>query len=556
MPGFSSKVSCLLAFIALAGCGAPSAPVPAPAAKAEPPIEQLNRIVERYWDERLPIENAVSPQILADSLNIERRYLAEVLKVSRDNLDAPSKLTYDIFRRRREISIEGFTFPSELLPIDPFGGMTQQLAAQAVEMDQHPAATAAAYADWLKRIDDYVLWTQQAVANMREGMRRGYTSPRSVIERMLPVLERLGVDDSASVFYAPLRSMPLSIKDPERARLTREMTGAISQRLLPANRALHDFLQKEYLPRARTGIALSDLPLGREWYEFLVKRSTSSALSPEGISRIGVAEVERLGLQPARDLGQVPANGLVNAYKDLEVQVQAALPAAFSETPPPDLEIRGAERLPRPAASLYYERAGPAGAPSSVLYVNTARAARATLSIPDFLQRDLPGEHFQIALQQQQTDLPRFRRFGSDAAFTQGWGLYAASLGDALGLYTDESAKLDAVAAQLRCAVALVVDTGLHAKGWTRGQAFDYLRAHLGIGDLDAQSLIDSYAASPAEALACVGEMMFRTLRTRAQQRLGGRFDLREFHSAILQGGAMPLDILEEKMKGWMDASK
>jgi uncharacterized protein (DUF885 family) len=556
MPGFSSKVSCLLAFIALAGCGAPSAPVPAPAAKAEPPIEQLNRIVERYWDERLPIENAVSPQILADSLNIERRYLAEVLKVSRDNLDAPSKLTYDIFRRRREISIEGFTFPNELLPIDPFGGMTQQLAAQAVEMDQHPAATAAPYADWLKRIDDYVLWTQQAVANMREGMRRGYTSPRSVIERMLPVLERLGVDDSASVFYAPLRSMPLSIKDPERARLTREMTGAISQRLLPANRALHDFLQKEYLPRARTGIALSELPLGREWYEFLVKRSTSSALSPEGISRIGVAEVERLGLQPARDLGQVPANGLVNAYKDLEVQVQAALPAAFSETPPPGLEIRGAERLPRPAASLYYERAGPAGAPSSVLYVNTARAARATLSIPDFLQRDLPGEHFQIALQQQQTDLPRFRRFGSDAAFTQGWSLYAVSLGDALGLYTDESAKLDAVAAQLRCAVALVVDTGLHAKGWTRGQAFDYLRAHLGIGDLDAQSLIDSYAASPAEALACVGEMMFRTLRTRAQQRLGGRFDLREFHSAILQGGAMPLDILEEKMKGWMDASK
>jgi uncharacterized protein (DUF885 family) len=555
MPGFSSKVWCGLAFIALAGCGAPSAPAPAPAAKAAPPIEQLNRIVERYWDEHLPAENAISPQILADSLNIERRYLAEVLEVSRDALDAPSKLTYDIFRRRREISIEGFTFPNELLPINPFGGMTQQLAAQALEMEQHPGATAAAYADWLKRIDDYVLWTHQATANMREGLRRGYTSPRAVIERMLPVLERLGVDDSASVFYAPLRSMPVSIKDPERARLTREMTGAISQRLLPANRALHDFLQKEYLPRARTGIALSELPLGREWYAFLVKRSTSSALSPEEIGRIGVAEVERHGPQPARDPAPVPANGLVNAYRELEVQVQAALPAAFSETPP-DLEIRGAEWLPQPAASLYYQRGGPAGAPAAVLYVNIAKGPRATLSIADFLQEGLPGEHFQIALQQQRTDLPRFRRFGSDVAFTQGWGLYAASLGDALGLYTDESVKLDAVAAELRCAVALVVDTGLHAKGWTRGQAFDYLRAHLGIGDLDAQSLIDSYAASPADALACVGEMMFRTLRARAQQRLGGRFDLREFHSAILQGGAMPLDVLEEKMKGWMDASK
>jgi uncharacterized protein (DUF885 family) len=187
--------------------------------------------------------------------------------------------------------------------------------------------------------------------------------------------------------------------------------------------------------------------------------------------------------------------------------------------------------------------------------LNTLKAANA-FSIANFLQRGLPGEHFQIALQQQRTDLPRFRRFGSEPAFTRGWGLYAASLGDTLGLYTDESAKLDAAAVQMRCAVALVVDTSLHAKGWTRSQAFDYVRVHLGIDDLDAQSLIDSYASSPADALACMGEMSFRTLRARAQQRLGSRFDLREFHSEILQGGAMPLDILEAKMKSWMDASK
>jgi uncharacterized protein (DUF885 family) len=171
------------------------------------------------------------------------------------------------------------------------------------------------------------------------------------------------------------------------------------------------------------------------------------------------------------------------------------------------------------------------------------------------LQEGLPGEHFQIALQQERSDLPRFRRFGSEAAFTEGWGLYAASLGEALSLY-DESAKLDAAAGEMRCAVGLVVDTGLHAKGWTRGRAFDYLRAHLGVDDLDAQSLIDWYAASPAEVLACMGAMKFRALRAEAQQHLGGRFDLREFHSEILQGGAMPLDILEAKMKGWMDASK
>jgi uncharacterized protein (DUF885 family) len=553
MSGFSSRVGCGIAFFALAGCGAPSAPAPASAAKAPPPTGQLNRIVERYWDERLPTEDAIAPQLLADSLNIERRYLAELLEVSRDTLDAPSRLTYDIFRRRREIDIEAFTFPNELLPINPFGGVTQQSAAQATDLAQHPAANAVGYENWLKRIDDYVRWTQQAATNMREGIRRGYTSPRSVIERMLPILERLGVDDSANVFYAPLRAMPASIKDPERARLNAELTRAISERLLPANRALHDFLQKEYLPRARTGLALSELPLGRAWYAFLVKKATSSALSPEEISRIGAAELERLGSAPPRDAAPIAASGLVNAYKELQVQVQVALPAAFSEIPKSDLEIESAQWLPRPAASLYYQ-GGPPGA--GVLLVDTGRGAKTAFSIASFLQRGLPGEHFQIALQQERADLPRFRRFGAEAAFTEGWGLYAVSLGDALGLYGDESAKLDAAASTRRCAVDLVVDTGLHAKGWTRGQAFDYLRSHLAVDDLDAQSLIDWYAASPAAALACVGAMQFRALRARAQQTLSGRFDLREFHSEILQGGAMPLDILEAKMKGWMDASK
>jgi uncharacterized protein (DUF885 family) len=555
MTGFCCQVWCGLVLFALAGCGAPSAPAPPPPAAGPPPIDQLNRIVERYWDERLPTENVISPQILADSLNIERRYLAELLGVSRDALDAPSRLTYDIFRRRREIGIESFTFPSELLPINFLSAMTEELAAQAADMERHPGATASQYENWLKRLDDYVLWTQQAAVNMRDGMRRGYTSPRAVIERMLPVLDRLGVDDSTNVFYAPLRSMPESIKDPERARLTREFTGAVSGRVLPAIRALRDFLQKQYLPRARTSIALTALPLGGEWYAFLVKRATGTALTPEEINRIGLAEVERLGPLAARDAPPLPANGLVNAYKDLEVQVQAALPAAFAETLPAELEVRGTEWLPQPAAPLYYLRGGPAGAAPAILYIDTLKGAKA-LSIANFLQRALPGEYFQIALQQQRTDLPRFRRLGSEPAFTQGWGLYAASLGDVLGLYTDEAAKLDAAAVQMRCAVALVVDTSLHAKGWTRSQAFDYLRVHLGIDDLDAQSLLDSYATSPADALACMGEMKIRALRARAQQSMGGRFDLREFHSEILKGGAMPLDILEAKMRAWMDASK
>ncbi len=192
-----------------------------------------------------------------------------------------------------------------------------------------------------------------------------------------------------------------------------------------------------------------------------------------------------------------------------------------------------------------------------MLYVDTVRGGERAVIVPGFLRQAVPGHHYQIALQQGRAELPRFRRFGLEPAFVEGWGMYAASLGEAMGLYPDDAAKSDFAAAERRCAVGAVVDTGLHAKGWTRTQALDYLRAHLPIDDVDAQALIDWYAANPADALACMmGKREFIALRARAQQLLGGRFDVRQFHSEILRNGAMPLDILEARMKIWMDAAK
>jgi uncharacterized protein (DUF885 family) len=545
-----------LALWALAGCGASTAPTAVPA-KPAPPKEQLGRIVELYWDEHLDLEDAVSPQLLADSLNIERRYLAELQGVPRDPLDANERLTYDIFKRQREVAIEGFTFPSELLPINPFGGMILKFAAQSADAGAR-LKSVEDYQNWLKRIDEYVRWTQQAILNMREGTRRGYTVPRVLVERMLPILERLGADEPNNVFYAPLHSMPENIKDPERARLTKAISGAISQSLLPANRALHAYLKQEYLPRARTGIAWSDLPLGGRWYAYRVKRATSTSLSADEIHRIGVAQVERLGAH-SQTPHPAPLAGdeLLSAYKELAVRVRAAMPDLFSENPKTDFDIRGADWPREPGTPLAYQPAGPAGKPSAVLYVDIGRGGTPAVVISGFLEQAIPGRHYQVALQQESLDLPRFRRFGAEPAFTDGWGRYAASQGEALGLYADEAAKSDAAQEELRCVVGSVVDTALHAKGWTRAQALDYLRVHLGANELDAQVLIDWYAANPADALACMmGELKIRELRARAQQLLGGHFDVREFHSEILKDGAMPLDILEAKMKSWMSAPK
>jgi uncharacterized protein (DUF885 family) len=295
----------------------------------------LSRIVERYWDEHVATGTPLTPQFMADSLALERRSLDDARAVPRARLDADSQLTYDIFKRQRELDIEGFTYPAELMPINPFDALPQQFAREAADTAQHPLSNAKDCDNWLRRIDDYVRWTRQAIANMREGVRRGYTSPRVLIERTLPLLQAFGEDAPANVFYVPLRSLPDTIQDPERTRLAASLARAIKDKLLPANRELHDFIQQEYLPRTRSSVALSALPLGPSWYAFLVRRATGSQLTPIEIHNIGVAEVERIRarMQPQPTGVSADKAAPLSAYQDLKVQTLAAMPTLFSAWP-------------------------------------------------------------------------------------------------------------------------------------------------------------------------------------------------------------------------------
>jgi uncharacterized protein (DUF885 family) len=588
-------------FLGFSACGGAPAPAPSTAQTAAP-HDDLRRIVDRYWDEHVAPGNALSPQFLADSLSLERRFLTEVLAVPRAPLDQESRLTYDIFRRQRELNIEGLTYPSELMPLDPFDGMPQQLARAAADTEQYPFKTAKDYANWELRIDGYVQWSRQAIVNMRDGMRRGYTSPRVLMERMLPLLQGFGEDTSANVFYIPLRTMPDTIQESERTRLTASLSAAVRDKLLPAFRELHDFVEKEYLPRTRTSVALSALPLGPSWYASRVRRATGGQLTANDIHTIGLAEVERIRARmvtvpaPAQPTGTGPTTGtgtgtgtgagagvnagaargtstvigttpaasssgdaLVSAYRELEAQTLDAMPLLFSAVPDADVEIRASGLLNPAAALLTYRRAAVDGGTPAILYVNTAAgtARRAKVEIPVFLREAIPGRHYQYALQSERADLPKFRRFGGEPAFTEGWAEYAASLGEELGMYRDDESRREDLSGQLKCAVALVVDTGLHAQGWTHAQAADYLRVQLAAEAADADLDADRFVALPGDALACkVGELKFQALRKRAQEALGARFDIREFHAEILKDGAMPLDILEAKMQLWMEAAR
>jgi uncharacterized protein (DUF885 family) len=578
MTRFSHFAALCMAILSVSGCGAPPPP-PAAAVHAAPPPEQLRHLLERYWDERIAYEDTISPQILADSLEVEKRFLEELESIPREALDVEGRLNYDIFRRQRETAIEGFTYPGELLPVNPFGGMPLKFAAAAAQSAESPLSIAQ-YDRWLVSVDDYVHWTRQAIANMQDGVLRGYTSPRALVERILPILERLGTDTPSNVFYTPLRSLPQNITAGDRERLSNSLRDAASQKLLPATRALHDYLQHDYLPKARRGLGMGDLPLGSAWYEYRVRRAVGPAAVPSDIHRIGLSELERLrprlqalreqalhepSAQPATSptaatvttpaAASTPAlSDALVAYKDLGEQVTAKLPSLFILQTLPPYEILAAD-LPMPATPLYYRPAAPGANQTAVLFVNSLGLTDKP-AVAVFLQQAIPGHHLQSATQQQRVDLPRFRRFGTDPEFVAGWGLYAATLGEELGMYSSDADKYQALNLQVRCAVALVVDTGLNSQGWTRAQALEYLRAQMSIEESDAESLIDEYAAMPGDALSCaMGASKLQALRSRAQQSLGARFDIREFHAQILKDGAMPLDILEAKLKAWIEAS-
>jgi len=593
---FSNRTLLGLTATALLACGAKPPPAPPPRTAAPTPqAEQLELLVERYWAEaaaltpwyawggadlpfgETPAEN-IAPQSLADSLAIERRYLASVSAVSRSSLDAQSKLTYDIFARERSLAIEGFTYPLELMPINPYEGMPQAFALSASGAERLAISSAKEYEHWRVRAVRFVEWTNQAIDNMRAGLRRGYTVPRILIGEALPQLAALGEDAPTNVFYDALRPGSGGTAAAEEARLTAAVRTVLKENILPSYRALHDFLQREYLPRTRTSVAWSALPLGSAWYAYILRRTTGSAATQAELHALGVAEAERLQQRVRSLLSEASFPGdaqafyermradprfshkdsaeLLGAYQSLKVEVADAAPALFAAFPRAEFGIRGVEPYRQAVApALSYLPRAPNGLTPAVLYVNTAeRGARPALVLTSqYLREAVPGHHYQLELQRERVDLPRIRRFGGAPAFVEGWGLYAAALGEELKVYRDPEAKFGSLLGQLDCALGLVLDTGLHAQAWTRQQALDYLHAHVPIDDDEAVKTVDRIIALPGEAVACtVGYLKIQGLRTRAQQMLGVGFDARAFHTEIVKDGAMPLDVLDTKMNSWL----
>ncbi|HEU4812990.1 MAG TPA: DUF885 family protein [Xanthomonadaceae bacterium] len=588
---------------ALAGCATGPATAPAaPAAEvAADKAERLEGLYAQYWEELLelnplqatfqgdPRYNDRLPNFLSEDYRdrsdaFTREWLQKVEAVGPEGLEGQALLSYEIFVRDARNALEGTQFPGWMQPLNQF----YNFAATAVQLGSgtsaQPFKTVDDYDDWHKRATQLPVVFDQAIANMRIGMREGVVQPTALMEKTLPQLDAIIKDDaSETLFWMPIKNMPEDIPAAERERITAEYRALIEGQLMPAYRELRTFVANEYMPATRDTSGMAALPNGEAWYAYNASNSTTTDLTPAQIHQIGLDEVARIhGLIQTEVMDKVGFEGtlqeffefmktdprfqfeseaaLLEHYRGLEAKVNAGVPALFSLTPKADFEIRPVEPFrAQSAAGGSYMRPSEDGSRPGVFYVNTYDLpTRQIWDAEDlFLHEAIPGHHFQIALQQELTGLPMFRRFGGETAFTEGWGLYAESLGKELGVYTDPYSYFGYLQNELWRAIRLVVDTGLHSKGWTREQVIAYMLENSATGETPAISETERYMAIPGQALAYkIGELKIQELRDRAEAQLGPKFDIRAFHAEVLKDGSVPLEILERKIDRWIASQK
>ena len=577
-------------------CVACSGPVRDPAAAEE----SVQAIFEEYFEASKQL-NPVSatfqgdyryndryPNFLGEehrdrALEMERAYLDRIRAINPATLGSDERLSYEVFRADRELAIQGYRHPAYLAPINQFYNPANQFAQLGSGQGGHPFRNVKDYEDFLSRADGFAVLIDQAIANMREGIEQGVVQPRVLMKKVMPQLAAQVVEDPAdSIFYGPIQSMPDAIGSEDRGRLERAYRKKISRVLVPAYARLHDFIRDEYIEAARETAGLGALPGGNAWYRHLVRRYTATELTPDQIHRIGLDEVARIHAEIRGVMSEVEFAGdmaeffeftktdarfifqsreaLLDAYRAMRARVEPNLPRLFSIAPRSDFEIRLVEPFREASASAAsYQRGSPDGSRKGIFYVNAYDlSARPTWAVESlYLHEAQPGHHFQLTIQQELDALPSFRRFGGSTAYTEGWGLYSESLGKELGVYSDPYQYFGALSAELWRAIRLVVDTGLHAKGWSREEVLEYMYANAPVAPARAISEAERFMAIPGQALAYkVGQLKLQELRERSERALGNDFDIREFHTQILADGGLPLNVLEDKIERWLDQSK
>jgi uncharacterized protein (DUF885 family) len=521
----------------------------------------------------------ISPEYRGMIAGMCNRYLAALAKVDRAGLSPTDQLSYDTLNWSLAVRLEGTQQFFHLLPVNQFDCATLTFAQMGSGQSVHPFKKALDFQNFISRAKGFSQWVDTAIVNMRAGVVKGIVQPRVLMERVLPQLEPLMADDAdKNVFFGPLQMLPKSLTPAERDQLATEYLAAIRGIIIPAYRRLHAFIQDEYLSHCRDTAGIGSLPGGKEAYAYSVRLQTTTDLPPEEIHAIGLREVARIRGEMEKVQVQVGFKGtlaeflnhvatdpqfapyrtddeVLNGYRAIESRVMAAVPRFFAHLPRTRFEIRATEKFRAASASAEYNAGTADGSRPGVFYVPIVnpRDFRTPRMEDLFLHEAIPGHHFQLSLAFENTGLPRFRRYDANNAYVEGWALYCESIGRELGMYSDPYQYLGMLLGDMHRAVRLVVDTGIHAKGWSREQALQYGAEQEG-GSPEVQvAEVERYMAWPGQALGYkMGQLKIRELRTLAEQQLGPKFDIQSFHDQILMEGALPLAVLEAHLKDWI----
>jgi uncharacterized protein (DUF885 family) len=481
-------------------------------------------------------------------------------------------------------SLEGERFPDWMQPVNQLRSFPSFLAEMGAGTSIQPFRTVKDYEDWYKRLAGTPPIFDGMIANMRIGLARGVTQPKPVMEKVLPQLAALATADTEqSLFWGPMNSFPQTVSAADRERLASEFRALIRDKVAPAYRRLHDFIRDEYIPRARTTTAWSALPDGKAWYAYYVRRSTTTTMSPDAIYALGEREVRRIWdemdavRREVKFEGDLPAffqhvqddprfyytkpEELLGGFRDLQTKINGLLPKLFDIAPKADYRVQAVEAF-RAASTegATYMPAAADGSRPGIFYVNTYNLkaqpiyGMETLS----LHEASPGHHFQISIAQEVSSLPKFRRFATGyVAYSEGWALYAESIGKELGLFSDPYQWYGRLSDEQLRAMRLVVDTGLHHKGWTRQQAIDYMKAHSSMAESDVIAEVERYIVNPGQALGYkIGQWEISRLRREAESALGPKFDIKKFHRVVLTNGELPLSVLAVQVGEWITTEK
>ena len=562
---------------------------------------QLDSILHNYYEDGLklnPISATTSgdmryndqfPNFLSeayeDSLrNYYTTYRDRVQALDDTGLSETERMSKNILLWEANINLESLEFAkNKYMPIDQMWSVNLFVGQLASGAGAQPFNTVEDYRNWLKRVEGYLEWMTTARERMSEGMGMGYVLPVSLITKVIPQFAAMTNENvEEHLFFGPVNSFPDSFTEEEKQQLTTEYKEMISKKVIPAYKEMHDFMLKEYLPKGRESSRIADIPGGEDFYKHQIKLYTTTSMTAEEIHQLGLDEVERISQEMMKVKEQVGFEGslqdffnyvrenkelmpfksaeeVIANFNDIHQRMKPNISKLFSKTPKTAFEVRRTEEFREKSASAEYNPGSLDGTRPGIFYVPVPDAESYNVYSDEslFLHEAIPGHHYQISLTQENENLPDFRKTLWYSGYGEGWALYSESLGKELGLYTDPYQYFGTLSAEMHRAIRLVVDTGLHSKGWTREQAIQYSLENEAEPEASVISEIERYMANPGQALSYkIGQLKIQELRKRAENALGDSFDIREFHSEVLETGAVPLQLLEEKIDRWIDNVK